>query len=78
MVISSQAQTLYEQVADRIRLLIQEGTLQPGDRLPSVRKLHQQFDVSISTVLEAYRLLEDQGLIGARPQSGYFVKRSTD
>ncbi len=69
--------TLYEQVADRIRALISEGTLRPSDRLPSVRKLHQQFSVSISTVLEAYRLLEDQGWIEARPQSGYFVKRST-
>jgi len=70
-------QNLYEQVADRIRILIREGTLRPGDRLPSVRRLHQQFSVSISTVLEAYRLLEDQGWIKARPQSGYFVKRST-
>ncbi|MBW4440138.1 MAG: PLP-dependent aminotransferase family protein [Plectolyngbya sp. WJT66-NPBG17] len=68
------ASSLYEQVADRIRALIHEGTLRPGDRLPSVRKLHQQFSVSISTVLEAYRLLEDQGWIGARPQSGYYVK----
>lgn len=67
--------TLYEQVADRIRNLIDEGTLRSGDRLPSVRKLHQQFSVSISTVLEAYRLLEDQGWIGARPQSGYYVKQ---
>lgn len=70
--------TLYEQVADRIRGLITEGTLKIGDRLPSVRKLHQQLSVSISTVLEAYRLLEDQGLIEARPQSGYFVKQSFD
>ncbi|PSB18670.1 PLP-dependent aminotransferase family protein [Phormidesmis priestleyi ULC007] len=70
------SQHLYEHVADRIRTLITEKTLQPGDRLPSVRKLHEQFSVSISTVLEAYRLLEDQGLIGARPQSGYFVKQS--
>lgn len=69
-------ETLYEQVAERIRERIQEGTLRPGDRIPSVRKLHEQFAVSISTVLEAYRLLEDQGLIEARPQSGYFVKRS--
>jgi DNA-binding transcriptional MocR family regulator len=70
----SHDQNLYEQVAERIQTLIGEGTLQPGDRLPSVRKLHQQFSVSISTVLEAYRLLEDRGLIGARPQSGYYVK----
>jgi len=68
--------TLYEQVANRIRVLVAEGTLKLGDRLPSVRKLHKQLSVSISTVLEAYRLLEDEGLIEARPQSGYFVKRT--
>jgi len=66
--------TLYQQVADRLAIAIQEGTLQPGDRLPSLRKLHRQLAVSISTVLEAYRLLEDRGLIQARPQSGYYVK----
>ena len=67
---------LYEQVADSIQTLINEGTLQPGDRLPSVRKLRQQLGVSISTVLEAYRLLEDGGVIAARPQSGYYVKQN--
>lgn len=69
-----QDKNLYEQVADRIQRLIAEGTLQTGDRLPSVRKLHEQWSVSVSTVLEAYRLLEDRGLIAARPQSGYYVK----
>ncbi len=67
---------LYQQVADRIESLIAEKTLQPGDRIPSVRRMHQQMNVSISTVLEAYRLLEDRGLVEARPQSGYFVKPS--
>lgn len=65
---------LYEAVADQFQQLIAERTLQAGDRLPSVRKLHRQWSVSISTVLEAYRLLEDRGLIEVRPQSGYFVK----
>jgi DNA-binding transcriptional MocR family regulator len=67
---------LYQQVANRIRNLISEGTLQPGDRLPSVRKLHQQLSVSVSTILEAYQLLENQGWVKARPQSGYYVKQS--
>lgn len=67
-------QVLYEQVADRLQSLITEGTLKAGDRLPSVRKLRQQLSVSTSTVLEAYRLLEDRGLITVRPQSGYYVK----
>jgi DNA-binding transcriptional MocR family regulator len=70
----SEDRKLYEQVADQIQVLIREGTLQPGDRLPSVRKLREQFSVSMSTVLEAYRLLEDRGLIDVRPQSGYYVK----
>lgn len=68
------AMPLYEQVADRLHGLIRDGTLTPGDRLPSVRKLKQQLSVSMSTVLEAYRLLEDRGIITARPQSGYYVK----
>ncbi len=72
----AQGKSLYEQVAERVQTLIAEGTLQPGDRLPSVRKLHEQLSVSISTVLEAYRLLEDRGLIQARPQSGYYVRRT--
>lgn len=68
------AQNLYEQIADRFEELITQGTLQSGDRLPSVRKLHRQLSVSISTVSEAYRLLEDRGLVIVRPQSGYYVK----
>lgn len=69
-------QVLYEQVADRLQDMITNGTLKPGDRLPSVRKLKQQLSVSLSTVLEAYRVLEDRGLITARPQSGYYVKQT--
>ena len=69
-------QVLYQQVADRFEALITNGTLNPGDRLPSVRKLKQQLSVSLSTVSEAYRVLEDRGLITARPQSGYYVKET--
>lgn len=67
---------LYRRVADRIRTLIEAGTLRPGDRIPSVRQLSGQMTVSISTVLEAYRLLEDGRFIEARPQSGYYVRRT--
>jgi DNA-binding transcriptional MocR family regulator len=67
--------TLYQEVAARIEGLIEGGTLRPGDRVPSVRRLASQLGVSISTVLEAYRLLEDQRLIEARPKSGYYVRR---
>lgn len=70
----NQDKVLYEQVADRLQEMIANGTLKPGDRLPSIRKLKQQLSVSFSTVMEAYRVLEDRGLIAARPQSGYYVK----
>jgi DNA-binding transcriptional MocR family regulator len=65
---------LYEKIAAEITGLIESGTFRPGERIPSVRKLSQQRQVSISTVLEAYRVLEDNGLIDVRPQSGYYVR----
>ncbi len=65
---------LYEQVADDIARLIEKGTFRPGERVPSVRKLNVKMGVSMSTVLQAYVLLEDRGLIEARPQSGYYVR----
>src|SRR2546425_1874402 len=65
---------LYEQMAGKIHQLIERGTLRTGDRVPSVRKLSEQHGVSIATVLQAYMLLEDKGLIEAKPQSGYYVR----
>ena len=70
--------TLYERIAERILTSIRDGTLITGQRLPSVRRASQQFDVSVTTVLEAYRRLEDRGVIEARPQSGYYVRRTPD
>ena len=72
--VSPAPELLYIAVAEQLAQLIEHGTLRPGDRIPSVRKMSRQRRVSISTVLQAYRLLEDQGLIEARPQSGYFVR----
>lgn len=49
------------------------GTYKVGDRLPSIRKLHHKFALSISTVYRAYTELEAMGLVEARPKSGYYV-----
>jgi len=65
---------LYERVADHITQLIDQGTLHAGERLPSIRKLSSQMDVSISTVLQAYMTLEDKNWIEAKPQSGFYVR----
>ena len=63
----------YERHADAIAQLIHSGALRPGDRVPSVREASRTRGISPSTVFEAYYLLEAQGLIHARPRSGYYV-----
>ncbi len=60
----------YERLAAAIGELIRTGTLRPGDRVPSVRRMSVSRGVSIPTVLQAYRLLEARRFIGARPQPG--------
>ena len=70
-------ENLYQAVADRVVWLIENETLRPGDRVPSIRRMHKQLAVSIATVMQAYRLLEDRGLIEARPQSGYYVRHTS-
>ncbi len=67
---------LSHQLAEQIQALIRTGTLRAGDKVPSVRRLSHQQQVSVSTVLHAYQRLEDAGVIEARPQSGYYVRRA--
>lgn len=64
----------YERFADEISELIRSGVLAPGERVPSVRQASRHYAISPSTVFQAYYLLENQGLIVARPRSGYFVR----
>ena len=64
---------LYVSFAARIRAMIDEGVLRPGDRIFSVRQASQKYELSISTVLRAYLLLEQEGVISSHPQSGYYV-----
>ncbi len=68
------ASTLYQSLAGEIAGLIDAGTLRPGDRIPSVRELSRSKSASVSSVLSAYRVLEDRGLVESRPQSGYYVR----
>jgi DNA-binding transcriptional MocR family regulator len=65
----------YEQVADLITGLVDSGTLSPGSRAPSLRDISRQQRVSLSTALQAYRLLEDRGVLEVRPQSGHYVAK---
>jgi len=65
--------TLYVNLAEMLGERIEQGFYRPGDRLPSVRALSLEHGVSLSTVQQAYRLLEDRSLAAPRPKSGYFV-----
>jgi DNA-binding transcriptional MocR family regulator len=65
----------YALLAEEIASQVTQGVLRPCDRVPSVRQMSRERGVSVTTVLEAYRLLEDRGIIRAQPQSGYFVAR---
>ncbi|HSW53170.1 MAG TPA: PLP-dependent aminotransferase family protein [Sulfuricaulis sp.] len=68
------AAMLYEQVAQKLQEQVANGVYRQGERVPSVRRLSDQLEVSISTVVEAYRRLESRGVLEARPQSGYYVR----
>ena len=64
---------LYQQVIDFVGYQEKTGALLPGDKLPSLRKLSRQFEISVPTVKQAYIELERQGRVCARPQSGYYL-----
>lgn len=63
----------YRRIAEMLRFTLASGALQIGDRMISARKLAEREQVSLPTALEALRCLEAEGLIVARPRSGYFV-----
>ncbi|WP_039988341.1 aminotransferase-like domain-containing protein [Paraglaciecola arctica] len=64
---------LYQQVINLITEMRSNGTLQTGQKLPSLRNLSASLSVSIPTVKQAYVELERQGLVLAKPKSGYFL-----
>lgn len=65
--------TRYQHLATLLAERIEQGLYRSGERLPSVRSLSSEHGVSISTVQQAYHLLEDRQLISPQPRSGYFV-----
>ncbi len=68
---------LYEEIAEKVALLIDRGILSAGDRIPSIRDMSRDLGVSINTVKESYWYLENKNYIEAVPQSGYYVRKKT-
>ena len=66
----------YLQVVQQVRQALRLGLLQEGDQLPTVKDVVAQVAINPNTVLKAYRELERDGLVAARPGIGTFVTRS--
>ncbi|MEM9405404.1 MAG: PLP-dependent aminotransferase family protein [Acidobacteriota bacterium] len=69
---------LYRQVMETVLGSVEDGTLQPGDRLPSLRRMSQMAGVSVPTVQQAYVELERLRRVESRPRSGYFVRHAAE
>lgn len=64
----------YEAVAEQVKRMIAGLALPAGAKVPSVRTVSGELGVSLSTVFQAYHLLEAQAVLVARPRSGYYVR----
>ena len=64
---------LYRQLAKELEDQIESGVFIPGEKLPSVRNLAQARQISVVTILKAYQILEQKGLIHPLPKSGYYI-----
>ncbi|MDO6409188.1 PLP-dependent aminotransferase family protein [Pantoea phytobeneficialis] len=63
----------YQQLVDQLREQIEANIWQPGEKLPSLRQQADQSGLSLMTVMHAYEVLESQGWILSKPQSGYYI-----
>lgn len=64
---------IYAQIAERVRVAVASGELGRGDGLPSVRGLATKLRVNPATVVQAYRELEQEGIVQMRQGAGTFV-----
>jgi GntR family transcriptional regulator len=66
----------YLQIVHQVRRALRLGLIQKGDQLPTVKEVVAQVAINPNTVLKAYRELEHDGLVAARPGVGTFVTGS--
>lgn len=70
---NNSSKPLYVQLYEYLKEEISGGRIEAGERLPSLRKLSSELDISITTVRLAYEQLMVEGYLVSRPQSGYFA-----
>jgi GntR family transcriptional regulator len=66
----------YLQIVQQVRNALRLGLLREGDQLPTVKDVVAQLAINPNTVLKAYRELERDGLVAARPGVGTFVTKT--
>jgi GntR family transcriptional regulator len=66
----------YLQLVQQVHQALQLGLLKPGDQLPTAQQVVARLAINPNTVLKAYRDLEREGLVRARPGRGTFVVRT--
>ena len=66
----------YLQLIHQVRQALRLGLLREGDQLPTVKDVVGRLAINPNTVLKAYRELEYEGLVSARPGIGTFVTRT--
>ena len=64
---------LFSQLVNQIKQLIQNGDMEPGAQLPSIRQLATDLELNNKTVAKAYRLLERDTVIQTRGYRGTFI-----
>ena len=73
---NSSGKPIYEQITAQIKAMIMNGTLSPGDLLPSMRLLAKELRISVITTKRAYEDLERDGFITTIVGKGSFVKEA--
>src|SRR3954462_12086312 len=66
----------YQQIVQQVRNALRLGLLREGDQLPTVKDVVASLAINPNPVLKAYRELEHEGLVQARPGRGTFVTRT--
>src|SRR5262245_22971277 len=67
---------IYLQLMEQVKHAVETGALQPGDQLPTIRKLAEDLVMNPNTVVRAYRELEHEGIIELKHGSGAFISDS--
>lgn len=76
LISNSSGKPIYEQITSQIKAMIMNGSLKPGDALPSMRLLAKELRISVITTKRAYEDLERDGFINTVVGKGSFVREA--